>query len=287
MSTYHTAGRDLVTAIATAAVLGTSAAGTAEARPGLGDVDCSSRLSHVTIRGNVTVPVDATCNLNRVRISGNVLVQPGGRLTMGHSTVRGNVATYGFVPGESRPSSGARADLTGSTLKGTFTLETGTSGSISDGRVNNISVDGGYYSASINVRNATVGSIQGEGRAFYSLQGATVQESVSGGYVVEVRDSRFRRPAHIGGLSSTVCNSRFDDLVVSSRATTLGDGNQCAGNVVHGDLHLDSEWLTLHNNTIHGDASITDGARTVKGANNTFHGSVPDRLKPTSIRSRR
>ncbi len=241
-----------------AAVLLTTATGVAAARPGHGDVECTTTLRNVTVRGNLNVPHNATCD----------------------SVIRGNVNTEGKDPERPTPRS-AKATLTNTRVNGTTTVGVATHADITGGRFGAIVVDG--YFGRLELDNAVTDSIQADGDADLKVTGSLVRGSLSTGKHNMVKDTVVRGSSTFTGWSVTSCNNRFADVtVLSYYGATFGDGSQCAGNVIRGDLTIDTLMrLRFYNNTVRGDVNITQYVSQVEGSGNRFLGAVPDALSGT------
>lgn len=263
-----------------AAVLLTTATGVAAARPGHGDVECTTTLRNVTVRGNLNVPHNATCTLDRVKVTGNLNTFGGSTTSVADSVIRGNVNTEGKDPERPTPRS-AKATLTNTRVNGTTTVGVATHADITGGRFGAIVVDG--YFGRLELDNAVTDSIQADGDADLKVTGSLVRGSLSTGKHNMVKDTVVRGSSTFTGWSVTSCNNRFADVtVLSYYGATFGDGSQCAGNVIRGDLTIDTLMrLRFYNNTVRGDVNITQYVSQVEGSGNRFLGAVPDALSGT------
>ncbi len=128
-----------------AAVMLTTTTGVAAARPGHGDVECTTTLANTIIRGDIKVADDAECILKNVRVQGNINVPGSSRLTVRNSRIEGVASQYpavvllqGSVVG-GNADLGSSAGVRNSVIRGDLSF-IGPTITVCDSRVNTLSI---------------------------------------------------------------------------------------------------------------------------------------------------
>lgn len=265
-----------VTLAATTSVL----AGSAAARAADGeDLTCTSEHDG-GVYGNVTVPAEATCTLRNATVHGCIsLPSPSGlgnpgALTLANTAVDGGLDVAGS---HGNGISGAEVNVTSSTIKGAVEQSDG-SFTATDSNLGSLRAQNTQLT-----RSTVSGDVKVSGRG-----AITVEESTMDGIEAHLKDSvrvnnsTVTKKTDLSAAVIHLCGSRLSTTQLSaSYILRVGDGQDCAGNTVNGDLTVSSLASTtrFYNNTVTGfTSSPEDHPGDLQGSANTFAGGVKGAL---------